>query len=101
MLIIIFRTKKLEKCFSQSKQAIKAFGDAVGRKYIQRINIIKSTKKIEDLKGMPGLRFHALKGNRSGQYAINLTGFYRLIFTLEDETLNVVKIEEVSKHYDD
>ena len=101
MLIIIFRTRKLERCFSQSKQAIKEFGDTVGRKYIQRINIIKSTKNIVDLKELPSLRFHALKGDRLGQYAINLTGFYRLIFTLEGETLNVVKIEEVSKHYDD
>lgn len=78
-----------------------SFGGVVGRKYIQRIKIIKSTKSIEDLKSLPGLRFHALKGDRLGQYAVNLTGFYRLIFTVEGETLNVVKIEEVSKHYDD
>lgn len=55
---------------------------------------------MEDLKALPGLRCHSLKGDRAGQYAVNLTGFYRLIFIVEGDTLNIVTIEEVSKHYD-
>ncbi len=101
MLIVVFRTNKLEKYFSHSRLAFKEFGSQVGKKYIQRINIIKSTRSLEDLMALPGLRCHELKGNRRGQYAMNLTGFYRLIFTIEGETLNIVRIEEVSKHYDD
>ncbi len=100
MLIIKFRTRKLEKCFLNSRQAVKEFGSQVGRKYIQRINIIRSTRSLEDLKALPGLRCHSLKGDRAGQYAVNLTGFYRLIFIVEGDTLNIVTIEEVSKHYD-
>lgn len=100
MLIIKFRTRKLEKCFSDSRQAVKEFGPQVGRKYIQRINIIKSTRSLEDLKALPGLRCHSLKGDRAGQYAVNLPGFYRLIFIAKGDTLNIVTIEEVSKHYD-
>lgn len=100
-MIVNFRTRKLEKCFLQSNQAYREFGDQVGRKYIQRINIIKSINSFDELKRLPGLRCHALKGNRSGQYAVNLTGFYRLIFTVEGDTLNIAMIEEVSNHYDD
>jgi len=100
-LIVNFRTRKLEKCFLHSKQAHREFGDQVGRKYIQRINIIKSINSFDELKRLPGLRCHPLKGDRAGQYAINLTGFYRLIFTVEGETLNIAMIEEISKHYDD
>jgi len=100
-LIVKFRTKKLEKSYLLSKQAFKEFGEQVARKYIQRINIIKTTQCLDDLKRLPGLRCHPLKGNRTGQYAVNLTGFYRLIFTMEDDKLNIVMIEEVSKHYDD
>jgi proteic killer suppression protein len=73
----------------------------VARKYIQRVNIIKQARNIEELKVLPGLRCHPLKGDRQGHWAINLTGFYRLIFTLEGETMEIVRIEEVSKHYDD
>jgi len=100
-LIVQFRTGKLEKCYLESKQAVREFGPSVGRKYIQRINIIKATNNLDDLKKLPGLRCHPLKGDRLGQYAINLTGFYRLIFTLEGDVLNIAVIEEVSKHYDD
>ncbi|PID64023.1 MAG: plasmid maintenance system killer [Gammaproteobacteria bacterium] len=98
---VIFRTNKLRDCFLNSKKAIKTYGDVVGKKYIQRIQIIKAVASLDDLIVQQPLRCHELKGNRKGQYAINLTGQCRLIFTLEGETLNVVKIEEVSKHYDD
>ncbi|PVZ68441.1 type II toxin-antitoxin system RelE/ParE family toxin [Pelagibaculum spongiae] len=98
---IQFRTNKLEKCYLKHQQAIKAFGDQVAKKYIQRINTIKATTSIEDLMKLPGLRCHPLKGDRKGQYAVNLTGFYRLIFTMEGNTLKIAMIEEVSKHYDD
>ncbi len=82
-------------------QAVKEFGDQVAKRYIQRINIIKSTNDIIELSNLPGLRCHPLTGDRKGQYAINLTGFYRLIFTMKQKSLAVIKIEEVSKHYDD
>ena len=98
---IQFRTKKLEKQYVQHKLAVKAYGNEVARKYIQRINIIKYAKDFDELSGLPGLRCHPLKGDREGQYAINLTGFYRLIFTIVGESLEIVQIEEVSKHYDD
>jgi len=100
-LIVKFRTVKLEKRYLQSKQAIRGFGDIVGRKYVQRINIIKTASSLDDLSKLPGLRCHPLKGDRSGQYAVNLTGFHRLIFTVEGDCLNIAMIEEVSKHYDD
>ena len=98
---IQFRTKKLEKQYAQHKLAVKAYGVKVARKYVQRINIIKETKDFDELSVLPGLKCHQLKGDREGQYAINLTGFYRLIFTLVGESLEIVQIEEVSKHYDD
>jgi len=98
---ILFRTRKLERQFTKSAEAIKAFGQEVGRLYIQRLNIIAGARALEELKALPGLRCHELSGNRRGQYAVNLTGFYRLIFTLVDDRIDVIRIEEVSKHYGD
>lgn len=100
-MLVEFRTRKLEKCYLTHKQAVKEFGDQVAKKYIQRINIIKSANNLDDLIEMHVLRCHSLTGNRKGQYAINLTGFSRLIFTMKQNSLTVVQIEEVSKHYDD
>lgn len=96
-----FKTKRLRKCYEEHGRAVKEFGEEVARKYIQRINLIGKAAGLDELKYLPGLRCHALTGNRQGQYAMNLTGFYRLIFTLEGEQLQIVRIEEVSKHYDD
>jgi proteic killer suppression protein len=98
---VAFRTRKLEREYLKSAVAIKAYGAQVARKYIQRVNIIKHARNIEELTSLPGLRCHPLKGNRYGQFAVNLTGFYRLIFTLHGDELEIAKIEEVSKHYDD
>ncbi|MDK2970559.1 MAG: hypothetical protein PWP23_314 [Candidatus Sumerlaeota bacterium] len=104
-MLVTFRTSKLRKQYEQSKEAEKAYGREVARRYIERINIIKQAHNIDELcalpRPLPGLRCHALKGDRKGQWAINLTGFHRLIFTLEGDQLQVARIEEVSKHYDD
>ena len=96
-----FRTRRLEKEYREHKRAEKSYGRDVARRYIQRVNIIKQVRDLDELMGLPGLGGHALKGKRQGQYALKLTGFYRLIFTLEGESLEIARIEEVSKHYGD
>jgi proteic killer suppression protein len=100
-LQVIFRMRKLEKQYCRYDLASKAYGQHVARKYIQRIGIIKKSQNFEELERISVLKCHPLKGNRKGQWAISLTGFYRLIFTLQGNELKIVKIEEVSKHYDD
>lgn len=98
-MIVKFKTKQLQLCYTEYRKASKTFGNNVARKYIQRINIIQQSRNLDELTRLPGLRCHALKGERRGQYAINLTGFYRLIFKLSGTQLEIVNIEEVSKHY--
>lgn len=98
---ISFRTKQLERCFCDQRTAVREFGADVAKRYIQRIQIIKAARSVDELSKLPGLRFHALTGDRSGEYAINLTGFYRLIVTIVGSEVQVVQIKEVSKHYGD
>jgi len=100
-LEIRFRTKKLEKQYRNHKEAIRVYGEQVAKRYIMRINIIKQAKCFDDLYAIPTLKLHPLVGKRKGEYAIALTGFYRLIITKDGETFNIVCIEEVSKHYGD
>ena len=98
---IRFRTKKLEKQYLSYKEASKAYGQQVAKKYIMRINMIKAAKCFDELYAIPTLKFHPLEGNRKGEYAITLTGFYRLIITNDGEIFDIARIEEVSKHYGD
>ena len=83
------------------REAEKAYGREVAGKYISRVNIIKAACDINELRSLPVLHCHALKGDRQGQWSVKLTGFYRLILTLHGGRLEIVRIEEVSKHYDD
>jgi len=96
-----FRTRKLQSQYERSGEAVKAYGEPVARKYILRINTIRAAHDIEVLKHLPALRCHQLKGRRQGQWAVNLTDYQRLVFTLEGNRLEIVMIEGVSKHYED
>jgi proteic killer suppression protein len=96
-----FRTRKLRKQYEDHREAERAYGRPVARRYIERVNIMKHAWDIEELQRLPGLHCHPLKGPRQGQWALKLTGFHRLIFTLEGDQLAIARIEEVSKHYGD
>ena len=97
---IKFKNNTLKKNYKNYSNATKAYGKIVGRKYIDRINIISVTKEIGELVSMRPLKCHPLKGDRNGEWAIKLYGQMRLIFTLHGNNLEIVRIEEVSKHYD-
>lgn len=97
----MFKTKKLQKQYENHKVAEKTYGQQVARKYIQRVAVVKSAKSFDDLYKIPQLKFHPLTGDRDGEFAISLTGFYRLIITNDGDTFDIAKIEEVSKHYGD
>jgi proteic killer suppression protein len=98
---IRFRTTKLQKQYENHREAEKAYGIQVARKYIERINIIKQSHGMDELRRLPGLSCHELKADRHGQWAVNLTMRYRLIFFLEGDEMEIVCIQEVSKHYND
>lgn len=98
---VSFRTRKLEKEYADGRLAVKAYGGQVARKYVQRVNIIKSAQNFDTVKQLPGLDCHPLKGNRKGQWALKLTGFMRLIVSLTDGPPEIVRIDKVSKHYGD
>ncbi len=88
----------LAKCYLEHKKAVKKWGMEIARKYIRRVNILKAVRHIDELRALPELDYHLLKGDRKGQHVVKLSKGMRLIFTVRDE--NTVVIEEVSKHYE-
>jgi proteic killer suppression protein len=98
---VVFRTKALARCYREHKAAVRAFGAGTARRYVERVNLIRSARSLAELLALPGLRGHPLKGNRAGQYAIRLDGFMRLILSLRNGPPLEICIEEVSKHYED
>jgi plasmid maintenance system killer protein len=95
-----FKTKQLEELYLDSRRAQRELGE-VARKYVQRVNFLRAADRFTDIRALPALRCHQLKGARSGEWAIDLNRFYRLIVTVTDDIPEVVRIEEISKHYGD
>ena len=55
-LEVTFRTRKLEKEYREHTKGVKAYGPEVARRYIQRINIIRQVRDIDELMSLPALR---------------------------------------------
>ena len=75
-----FRHKGLERFFSRSDlRGIPAQSAARIERMLDRLD---SAAKPEDM-NMPGWRWHPLKGNRAGTYAVAVSGNLRLTFRFE------------------
>jgi toxin HigB-1 len=96
-----FRTRQLQRCYESHAAATRRWGAPVARRYVQRINDLYAAESVEDLYRIPPLRFHPLKGDRQGQYALSLADRMRLIVSVTGEATPTVWVEEVSKHYGD
>lgn len=96
-----FRTKRLRACYAEAAAGAREWGERVARRYIERVNVLKSVKSATELHLVAALRFHALKGDRQGQHSIALVDRWRMVVTFRGDALTVVRIEEVSAHYGD
>lgn len=94
-----FGSRGLERCYQREGEAARAWGPQVGRRYIQRVNLLYVVERFQDLFAFQSLRLHPLKGEREGEWALALHGRWRLILVKDDE--RKVTIKEVISHYGD
>lgn len=74
-----FRDSKLARECSDDSSRRRAFGDARAKKVKGRLSLLLGASNLEELRNAPG-RFHELHRDRTGQFAADLDGPYRLIF---------------------
>lgn len=98
---VVFKTKNLEKCYLDYLRGLRTWGPEVGKKYIQRIDLLQEATDMAEVRKLPGLDCHPLKGGRKGKFGITLHGRWRLIFSLQGKEARIICVEEVSKHYGD
>jgi proteic killer suppression protein len=92
---IEFSSKRLASASVSLSEASRLFGVPIGRKYIQRLAVLRATEKFSQTYGHRALRLHPLKGNRTGQYAMTLTGNYRLIVEkVQEDKVRIMDVEE-------
>ena len=92
---IEFATNRLGAAGRSLSEATRQFGMPVGRRYIQRLGIIRATDHFRELYGHRALRLHPLRGDRSGQYGMTLSANFRLILErISEDKVRVLDVED-------
>ena len=86
-MIIVFRSRKLEKTFSTEENLTKAYGARMAKAVMIRIAILRRAQSLEMVPSVPPERRHQLIGRRKGQYAVDLVHPHRLVFEPANEPL--------------
>lgn len=86
-----FKHKGLERFFSKSDyRGIPAQFAARIERLLDRLD---AATKPEDM-DLPGYRFHPLKGDRKGTYAVSVSGNWRLTFRFAGEDASDIDLED-------
>ena len=90
-----FASNRLAIAGLSLSEATRLFGVSIGRKYIQRLAILRAVENFTQLYGHRALHLHPLRGDRSGQYAMTLTGNYRLIVErISEDVVRILNVED-------
>ncbi len=76
---VSFRTKKLQKQCNKRKKCIRTFGQRCAEKIRARLDELTDSPNLKTMEHFPQARFHPLKGDRNGQYALDVKHPKRLI----------------------
>lgn len=79
--------------------AEKNYNSVMAKKIHQRIDEIRAAATVEEMVQLQIGRCHALKGNRSGQYALDLVHHYRLIIRILGSEIQIANIIEVVDYH--
>ena len=76
---IVFRTKKLRKQCTDTKEMVRTYGPKQARRLRQRLDDLRAAEFLEVMRVLPG-RCHELKADRALQLSVDLEHPYRLVF---------------------
>ena len=91
-MIVDYKSKKIKKICTDFSSAKKEHGNELALKIFQRIEQISASNSIDELISFNIGRCHALSGDRSGQYAMDLGNPFRLVFSVEKTEMKEVAI---------
>ena len=96
---ITYKSKKIEKVCTVASEAEKKYGLEMAAKIHQRIDEISSADTIEEMVQFKLGRCHPLKGERKGQYAVDLVQPNRLVVQKEGDEIQIAKIMEIVDYH--
>jgi plasmid maintenance system killer protein len=81
---ITFRTAKLRKACNDASVRKKTFGPRTSEILGRRLDDLRAADDLDQIRRLPGLRCHELKGARAGQLAVDLDHPRRVVFEPEE-----------------
>lgn len=92
-MIKSFSNRDTEKLFNDIR--VRRF-QSFERQARKRLMVLHAAPSLESLMRNPGNKFHALGGNRKGQYAISINKKWRVCFEWHDD--NAYNVEIIDYH---
>lgn len=79
-MIIRFKDRKLANTCNSEQSLVAQFGRDNARKIMMRLIELYSVDNLSQISSLPPPRRHALRGNRTGQYAVDVKHPFRIVF---------------------
>lgn len=94
-----YKNKYLGRLCTDASYAAKEFSVRMAEELQKRIDQIQSMDTIEHLLQFHIGGCHKLKGDRKGQFAMDLVKGYRLIFIVKGEDIQIAEIIDVRDYH--
>jgi len=98
-MIITYKNKKIKSICCNAEIATRTYGEMMATKIQMRIEELAAAPSVEIMVNYRIGRCHQLKGNRKGQYAVDLIQPYRLVFITKEEEIQVAQIQEITDYH--
>jgi proteic killer suppression protein len=90
-MISRFKHKGLELFFT--KGSYKGVPAQHGARTERMLDRLDTAREVKDM-NLPGFKFHALKGDRKGEFAVSVSGNWRITFAFDGQDAVNVNLED-------
>jgi len=99
---ITFKNRKLQKILTNPGEIKKNYG-SMAKRVSQRMAQLQAAPNLATIQSLLALECHLLTGDRNGEWAVSISGNYRLIFeiehnpipTKEDGSIDSIRITDI------
>ena len=96
---IEYKNRQIERICTLASVAERKHGKRMAELIHQRVDEILAAESVEMMVQYGIGRCHPLKGDRKGQYALDLVYPFRLIFKIKDEKIQIAWIMKIEDYH--
>jgi len=90
-----YKNNRLRKKLSSASQIKRNYG-VNAKRVSQRLAEIEASDNLSILTSIPAANCHPLTGNRRGQWAVDISANYRLIFEIVNDPIPLINKNEIN-----